>query len=123
MLMVGLGWVVVKTFGFGDFDLKICRMESLKMRSLRSMAKIGGTVICVSGAMCMALLRGPKLLNSSLGFGMKSSIFSVESGSPHAWLLGSLCVFGSCCCWSIWLILQVYLSNRTNSSLVDIILF
>ncbi|XP_022929713.1 WAT1-related protein At4g30420-like isoform X2 [Cucurbita moschata] len=81
-------------------------MESLKMRSLRSMAKIGGTVICVSGAMCMALLRGPKLLNSSLGFGMKSSIFSVESGSPHAWLLGSLCVFGSSCCWSIWLILQ-----------------
>ncbi|KAG6598842.1 WAT1-related protein, partial [Cucurbita argyrosperma subsp. sororia] len=82
-------------------------MESLKMRSLRSMAKIGGTVICVSGAMCMALLRGPKLLNSSLGFGMKSSIFSVERGSPHAWLLGSLCVFGSSCCWSIWLILQV----------------
>ncbi|TYJ96380.1 WAT1-related protein [Cucumis melo var. makuwa] len=43
----------------------IVGMENLKMGSLRSMAKIGGTVVCVSGAMCMALLRGPKLINST----------------------------------------------------------
>lgn len=77
------------------------------MGSLRSMAKIGGTVVCVSGAMCMALLRGPKLINSTQGFGLKSTLFGVESGGQTAWLLGSLCLFGSCCCWSIWLILQV----------------
>ncbi|XP_038889506.1 WAT1-related protein At4g30420 isoform X2 [Benincasa hispida] len=84
----------------------IIGMESLKMGSLRSMAKIGGTVVCVSGAMCMALLRGPKLLNTTQGFGVKSTLFNVESGSHNAWLLGSLCLFGSSCCWSIWLILQ-----------------
>uniref|UniRef100_A0A0A0LK56 WAT1-related protein n=2 Tax=Cucumis sativus TaxID=3659 RepID=A0A0A0LK56_CUCSA len=85
----------------------IVGMENLKMGSLRSMAKIGGTVVCVSGAMCMALLRGPKLLNSTQDFGLKSTIFGVEIGGQTAWLLGSLCLFCSCCCWSIWLILQV----------------
>ncbi|CAK9325743.1 unnamed protein product [Citrullus colocynthis] len=85
----------------------IVGMENLRSGSLRSIAKIGGTVVCVSGAMCMALLRGPKLLNTTQGFVVKSTLFSVESGSHHAWLLGSLCLFGSCCCWSIWLILQV----------------
>ncbi|XP_022969675.1 WAT1-related protein At4g30420-like [Cucurbita maxima] len=82
-------------------------MESVKMKNLRSMAKIGGTVVCMGGAMFMAFLRGPKLLNATQGFGVKSAIFDVESGSQEAWLLGSLSLFGSCCCWSIWLILQV----------------
>ncbi|XP_022969668.1 WAT1-related protein At4g30420-like [Cucurbita maxima] len=82
-------------------------MESVKLTNLRCMAKIGGTVVCVGGAMFMALLRGPKLLNATQAFGVKSAIFGVESGSDEAWLLGSLSLFGSCCCWSIWLILQV----------------
>lgn len=89
------------------FVMEIFSMENLRLGSLRSIAKIGGTVVCVSGAMCMALLRGPKLLNTTQGFVVKSTLFSVESGSHRAWLLGSLCLFGSCCCWSIWLILQV----------------
>ncbi|KAG6586027.1 WAT1-related protein, partial [Cucurbita argyrosperma subsp. sororia] len=82
-------------------------MESVKMKNLRSMAKIGGTVVCMGGAMFMAFLRGPKLLNATQGFGVKSAIFDVESGSHEAWLLGSLSLLGSCVCWSIWLILQV----------------
>ena len=77
------------------------------MTNMRCVAKIVGTVVCVGGAMFMALLRGPKLLNATQAFGVKSAIFGVESGTDQAWLLGSLSLFGSCCCWSIWLILQV----------------
>lgn len=41
------------------------RLEKIKIRSLRSIAKILGTTISFSGAFAMALLKGPKLLNSS----------------------------------------------------------
>ncbi|CAK7338093.1 unnamed protein product [Dovyalis caffra] len=71
-------------------------LEKINIRSFRSIAKIVGTVICVGGAISMALLRGPKLLNTTI-FG---------SGGED-WLLGCLFIFASTCCWSIWLILQV----------------
>ncbi|KAG6739797.1 hypothetical protein POTOM_057412 [Populus tomentosa] len=71
-------------------------LEKINIRSFRSIAKIGGTVICVSGAISMALLRGPKLLNTTI----------FESGGED-WLLGCLLIFASTFCWSIWLILQV----------------
>ncbi|CAN0912283.1 WAT1-related protein At4g28040 [Linum grandiflorum] len=41
----------------------IFRMEKIKIRSVRSGAKIVGTVVCVAGAMAVAFLKGPKLLN------------------------------------------------------------
>ncbi|KAK8602015.1 hypothetical protein V6N12_051837 [Hibiscus sabdariffa] len=44
----------------------ILGLEKVDIRSLATLAKILGTVICVSGAMSMALLKGPKLLNTEL---------------------------------------------------------
>ncbi|KAJ4833128.1 hypothetical protein Tsubulata_006234 [Turnera subulata] len=73
-------------------------MEKVDLRSIRSVAKIIGTLICVSGAMSMALLRGPKVLNAS--------ILGDES-----WFLGCLFLFASSCCWSSWLVLQVPATN------------
>lgn len=71
-------------------------LEKINIRSFRSIAKIVGTVVCVSGAISMTLLRGPKLLNTTI----------FESRGED-WLLGCLLIFASTCCWSIWLILQV----------------
>ncbi|KAI8565784.1 hypothetical protein RHMOL_Rhmol03G0288600 [Rhododendron molle] len=70
-------------------------LEKVDIRTLRSVAKIIGTVLCVGGAVSMVLLRGPKLLNSSGG---------------ENWLLGSFLLFGSSCCWSFWIIFQVPVS-------------
>ncbi|KAI7992890.1 WAT1-related protein [Camellia lanceoleosa] len=74
---------------------------------MRSVAKIIRTVFCVVGAISMALLRGPKLLNSEFLLPAKS-LFS--SGGEN-WLLGSLLLFGSSCCWSFWIIFQVPVSS------------
>ncbi|XP_050216074.1 WAT1-related protein At4g28040-like [Mercurialis annua] len=72
------------------------RLEKVNIRSLRSIAKISGTILCICGAICMALLRGPKLLNS-------------ESGGDN-WLLGCLLLIGGACFWSLWLVIQVSVS-------------
>ncbi|WCJ30187.1 nodulin MtN21 /EamA-like transporter family protein [Euphorbia peplus] len=82
----------------------ILGMEKIQLRSIRSVAKIGGTIICVGGAISMALLRGPKLLNTS--------ILGTEN-----WLLGCLLLFGSAFSWSCWLILQVPVTKRCTDPL------
>ncbi|KAF5461293.1 hypothetical protein F2P56_017406, partial [Juglans regia] len=78
-------------------------MERVDFGSLRSIAKIVGTILCVSGAVSMALVRGPKLLNAELLLPANSHVLGSGDGN---WLLGCLLLFGSCCCWSLWLILQ-----------------
>ncbi|GMY17337.1 WAT1-related protein At4g30420-like [Fagus crenata] len=83
----------------------IIGLEKVNFGSLRSIAKILGTILCVTGAMFMALLRGPKLLN--VEFLPTKSVFGFGGEN---WLLGCLFLFGSCCCWSLWLILQVPVS-------------
>lgn len=83
-------------------------MEKVRLRSLKSVAKIIGTVVCVSGAAGMALFKGPKLLN--MEFLHTNSLFlqSRHLGQDHyTWLIGCLLLFGGVCCLAFWLILQV----------------
>ncbi|XP_027337870.1 WAT1-related protein At4g30420-like [Abrus precatorius] len=77
-------------------------MEKVNIRSSRSLAKIVGTMVCVSGAMCIAFLKGPKLLNVK---NLPSQ--SIMASGSESWLLGCLTLFGCCCAWSVWLIVQV----------------
>lgn len=84
-------------------------MEKVEIGSVRSMAKVVGTMICVSGAFMMALLKGKKLLNSS---SRNSDYFMIwtsflEATGDRNWLMGFFFLLGSSTCWSTWLILQV----------------
>ncbi|KAD6794955.1 hypothetical protein E3N88_05851 [Mikania micrantha] len=79
--------------------------EPINMRSLRTIAKILGTFVCVASAAVMALIKGPKLLNAHLP--SSNSLLLNSTQSDNLWLLGCLCLFGSSCCWSFWLIIQV----------------
>ncbi|KAH9654160.1 WAT1-related protein [Citrus sinensis] len=91
----------------------IAGWEKVHNRSLRSIAKILGTIFCVGGAITMALLKGPKLVNEEFT-PPKSLIFS--SGADN-WLLGCFLLFGSSWFWSFWMILQVPISSSIPNHL------
>ncbi|PIA37038.1 hypothetical protein AQUCO_03100056v1 [Aquilegia coerulea] len=93
-LVPGITFVMAAAVGLEKVDI-----------SLRSMAKVGGTLLCVGGAVSMAMIKGPKLLNIEL-----DTPNSVLHSGGENWILGCLLLFGSCCCWSFWLILQVPVS-------------
>ncbi|KAI3524254.1 hypothetical protein L1887_02907 [Cichorium endivia] len=83
----------------------IVGFEPIDIRSFRTIAKILGTIVCVTGAVAMALIKGPKLLNSQLP--SSNSLLLKSTGGDNLWLVGCLCLFLGCCCWSFWLIIQV----------------
>ncbi|KAK4425065.1 WAT1-related protein [Sesamum alatum] len=72
-------------------------LEKLNLPSVRSVAKIIGTVLCVSGAVAIALLKGPKLLNDEIQDIRDTFLLGV----PNQWLLGCLFLFGGACAWSL----------------------
>ncbi|PKH47828.1 hypothetical protein CRG98_050430 [Punica granatum] len=76
--------------------------EEVDFRSMKSLAKILGTVVCVGGAVSMALLKGSKLLNRGE---YTLTIMSLLGLQIQSWLLGCLFLFVACICWSSWLIL------------------
>lgn len=76
----------------------------MEARRPRSLAKIFGTAVCVSGAMAMAFFKGPKLL----GDGPNALQLLLHAGGGGGrWVAGALFLVGSSSCWSLWLILQV----------------
>ncbi|KAK9715548.1 hypothetical protein RND81_06G172500 [Saponaria officinalis] len=89
----------------------IMGLEQVNIKRLSSIAKILGTSFCVGGAASMALLRGPKLLNTQAQLPTAHSLV-LRSFGCDTWLLGCLFLFASSCCWSLWLILQVPVTTR-----------
>ncbi|KAG5407355.1 hypothetical protein IGI04_013474 [Brassica rapa subsp. trilocularis] len=85
------------------------RYEKVNFRNIRGLAKILGTVICVVGAVSMALIRGPKILNSEFSLPIAKSLLG-DIKDQNLWLLGCLLVFVSTLCWSFSLIVQVPIS-------------
>ncbi|XP_010278027.1 PREDICTED: WAT1-related protein At4g30420-like [Nelumbo nucifera] len=81
----------------------ILGLEKVDIRSFRTIAKVVGTLVCVGGALSIALIKGPKLLHAT-------QPTPVSHSGGENWLMGCLLLFGSSCCWSIWLILQVPMS-------------
>ncbi|XP_074273671.1 WAT1-related protein At4g30420-like [Silene latifolia] len=83
----------------------LLRLEQVNMKAMTSIAKIVGTIICVGGAISMALFKGPKILNTQLP--PSNSLVLSSFGGDINWLIGCLWLFGSSSCWSLWLIMQV----------------
>lgn len=83
----------------------ILRLESVKCRSIRSQAKIIGTIATVGGAMMMTLLKGPALAfmskNSSSDNGVKQIDVSV-----HDAIKGAIMITIGCFSWAAFVILQ-----------------
>lgn len=87
----------------------ILGFEKVNLRSLRNVAKILGTICCVSGALTMAFLKGNKLLHMEEYF-LPDSKHLTASGDD-TWILGCLLLLASSVFWSCWMIMQVPISS------------
>ncbi|CAL0307051.1 unnamed protein product [Lupinus luteus] len=92
----------------------IVGFEKIGLRSLRSIAKILGTVCCVSGALTMALLKGQKLLH--MDFLPFTHLTASESDN---WQLGCLLLLASSVFWSCWMIMQVPISSSCQDHILS----
>ncbi|XP_010441735.1 PREDICTED: WAT1-related protein At5g45370 [Camelina sativa] len=94
--------------------------EKVNLFKIEGQTKVGGTLVCVSGAVVMALFRGPALFG---GEDAASSVSSLVIGrnqlEPNGWLvssflglgldlwhIGVFCLIGNCMCMAAFLAVQ-----------------
>ncbi|XWS49441.1 hypothetical protein CRYUN_Cryun12cG0004100 [Craigia yunnanensis] len=94
--------------------------ERVNLLKTEGQAKVGGTLICVSGAILMVLFRGPALIgNKDADFTAQNDISARGQPEPAGWLLSSflefglehwhigvLCLIGNCMCMAAFLAIQ-----------------
>ncbi|XP_061366459.1 protein WALLS ARE THIN 1-like [Gastrolobium bilobum] len=91
----------------------ILRIEQVQLNRKDGVAKVAGTVLCVTGATVITLYKGPTIyspippLNSSnttqvFDFGS----LSLGDAKGKNWTLGCLYLIGHCLSWSAWLVFQ-----------------
>ncbi|KAL7208771.1 hypothetical protein ACSBR1_030493 [Camellia fascicularis] len=84
--------------------LAILELERVKIKDVRSQAKVIGTIVTFGGALAMTLYKGPII---NLFWSPKTShiVLSNDSSDKH-WLSGTLCLLVGCVAWSCFFILQ-----------------
>ncbi|CAN6312521.1 unnamed protein product [Urochloa humidicola] len=135
LLLVGLGYTnasyaaafepSVPVFAF--VLAAIAGVETINISTKYGVLKVLGTTVCVSGAVLMALYRGPSLIRL-----MSDTISANENATPipaewltstmlgfgvEAWHLGVLCLIGQCFFVGAYLVLQVPVIVRYPASL------
>ncbi|KAJ6405474.1 hypothetical protein OIU84_013439 [Salix udensis] len=87
----------------------LLRMESISMKHLHGIAKVLGSVICFSGVLVFAFVKGPpvKFMNWYQSNDHKQIQDSSKTCcSREEWLKGSLIMISANTLWSLWLVLQ-----------------
>ncbi|XVF36889.1 hypothetical protein REPUB_Repub19eG0097600 [Reevesia pubescens] len=82
----------------------IFRLEHVKMKELRSQAKVIGTLVTLAGALLMTLYKGPVI---DLIWSSKTNHHgsSGDSSDKH-WITGTLLILVGCVAWSCFYVLQ-----------------
>ncbi|GJN41059.1 hypothetical protein PR202_gn00383 [Eleusine coracana subsp. coracana] len=88
----------------------ITGVEAINVFSKDGILMVIGTAVCVSGAVLMALYRGPSLIG--LGLGGTNAQWLASTMLQHGvetWHLGMLCIIGNCCLMAVYLVVQARL--------------
>ncbi|KAE9607851.1 hypothetical protein Lal_00040078 [Lupinus albus] len=105
--------------------------ERVNLLRYEGLAKVGGTLICVSGAILMVLYRGPALIgDAETDLVSQSEISAKGQPEPSGWLIGSLqdlgldhfhlgvlCFIGNCMCMAAFLSIQAPLLKKYPANL------
>ncbi|MCO5573734.1 hypothetical protein L7F22_027508 [Adiantum nelumboides] len=109
------------------FLLAVCiGTEQVDWNEWAGMAKIGGTVVCVLGALLMSIYKGPVIWGDGfLDMHMQGAVFGKPSPEPVGWFaqlllelgldtwhIGVFCLIGNCFCMAIYIAFQAPLLTR-----------
>lgn len=98
----------------------VCSTEKVNLFKIEGLTKVGGTLVCVSGALMMVLFRGPALFGGEdADFTANSIVVDRSQPEPHGWLvssfvglgldlwhIGVICLIGNCMCMAAFLAVQ-----------------
>ncbi|KAJ8774122.1 hypothetical protein K2173_009553 [Erythroxylum novogranatense] len=104
--------------------------EKLNIFRIEGQAKIGGTLVCVCGAILMVLYRGPAVIGFKEGDFPSNEISGRGQPEPHGWFLSSflefgletwhlgvICLIGNCMCMAAFLAIQAPLLIKYPANL------
>ncbi|XP_059316563.1 WAT1-related protein At5g40240-like [Lycium ferocissimum] len=97
--------------GFTFILAVILRMENFEYKSLSTMAKSIGTLVSIIGAVVATLYKGPQV------FGI-SSLNSILTSNPSAWVIGGLLTMISSLTASVFIISQAFVLKKYPAELV-----
>ncbi|KAL9429112.1 hypothetical protein AB3S75_031011 [Citrus x aurantiifolia] len=83
----------------------IIRLENVNLKSIRSLAKVIGTLATVAGAMVMTLIKGP-ILELFWTKGAENHGHGSSGTTTHNSIKGALMITAGCFSWSFFIILQ-----------------
>ncbi|CAH8354338.1 unnamed protein product [Eruca vesicaria subsp. sativa] len=105
--------------------------ERVNLLRIEGQAKVGGTLVCVMGAVSMVLFRGPALLgDEDADFAMNHEMSAKGQAAPAGWLvsafigfgfeqwhIGVLCLIGNCMCMAAFLAIQAPVLKKYPANL------
>ncbi|XP_049376729.1 WAT1-related protein At4g19185-like isoform X2 [Solanum stenotomum] len=106
-------------------------METVKLLTVEGQTKVGGTIVCVSGAILMAVFRGPVVFgDGTVDFTAQIEISAKVQPEPAGWLmssflelgfdnwhLGVLCLIGNCMCMAAYFAFQAPVLEKYPANL------
>ncbi|CAD6211397.1 unnamed protein product [Miscanthus lutarioriparius] len=107
----------------------IAGVEAINIFTKDGILKVIGTVVCVSGAILMALYRGPSLIGLTRSNSMPNAWTSTPYPAPNwlasalleygveTWHLGVLCLIGNCLLVAVYLVIQAPVMIKYPASL------
>lgn len=105
-----------------SYEPCLCSTERVNLLRTEGQAKVGGTLICVCGAVFMCFYHGPALVGDmEPDFSAQNEISARGQPEPVGWLMSSilgfgldhfhmgvLCLIGNCICMAAFLAIQVH---------------